>query len=295
MNSPTITGFKSLAEIEGFLSEFQGRVGFVAGGTDLVLAMRRAGLPNDILIDLSQTEELNFIQSDGEMVHIGTATTMAQIAASPVIREQALCLAQAAGQMGSAQIRNLATLGGNIGSGSPAADSLPPLTALQAKGKVLTRRTNGFAYDDHLVIDVCGTQLRDQDLITEVSFPAGSSFRVSGFVKIGARSSLSIAKLSLALVMELDNELGLIKQGRLALGALGELPICPDNLELFLDNRKIDGRLGPDLADRLAEVVDGAIPARASRFYKSSAIKGAALDLIEQIFDPIAGGGKHEP
>jgi len=119
------------------LADHGGQACVIAGGTDLVLQLRRGERQADCLVDISRIETLRGISEAGGFITIGAATPHAKVAGSPLIRERAAVLAQAAAEVGSAQIRNVGTLGGNVVNGQPAADTALALLALDAEAEVV--------------------------------------------------------------------------------------------------------------------------------------------------------------
>lgn len=130
MGGYKIAGFQRVDDLLRELARTSARTVFVSGGTDFI--NNSLGENAELVIDLSQVGDLKFITDYGPEIRIGAGTTFATIAASPVIQAKACALAQAARQVGSVQIRNRATIGGNIASASPAGDSLPVLAAFNA-------------------------------------------------------------------------------------------------------------------------------------------------------------------
>ena len=110
----------------------------VAGGTDVLVAMRAGLLSPSAIIALHKIPELHGITINDGIIAMGAMTTFSAIAESSLIREQAFLLAQAANAVGSPQIRNRGTVGGNIVNASPAADTVPALMALDAKVKLVS-------------------------------------------------------------------------------------------------------------------------------------------------------------
>ncbi|MCO5387592.1 MAG: FAD binding domain-containing protein [Desulfosporosinus sp.] len=106
---------------------------FLAGGTDLVLHMRTGKAQPSGLIDLGKIPVLREIKEVDGFIEIGSMATFAELGNSELVAQNAYALWQACQSMGSPQIRNQATLGGNLGNCSPAADGLPPLLALGAE------------------------------------------------------------------------------------------------------------------------------------------------------------------
>ena len=121
-----------IKELLLLMAENKDRATVIAGGTNLIPEMRNGVRRPQVLVDVSDLQELTGIQLDKDRLTIGAATTIAAIAASPVIREHVPILSKAAGELGNPLTRNRATIGGNLANASPCADTAPPLLALEA-------------------------------------------------------------------------------------------------------------------------------------------------------------------
>jgi len=119
------------------LADYGGQARVIAGGTDLVLQLRRGERQASCLVDVSRIETLRGISEADGFITVGAGTTHAEVAESPLIREQAAVLAQAAAEVGSAQIRSVGTLGGNVVNAQPAADTALALLALDAEAEIV--------------------------------------------------------------------------------------------------------------------------------------------------------------
>jgi len=279
-----ITGCGSLSEALEIMNSAEGRVSLVAGGTDFVRKMRNEGIDCGLILDISQAADMRYILEEHGCIRIGACTSFAEIASSALLREKAACLAQAASQVGSVQIRNRATIGGNIASGSPAADSLPPLTVLHATAELMVRKPGFPCEPQEMPVHICSSRLHDEGIITEIRFPAPPPHCRTGFVKLGSRTAVSIARLSMAMRVHYNAQANEIEEGLIALGALGEDPVCPDDLQEFLSGKRVDRSFAEQLIHRLTEVVDGAIPGRESRPYKRVAVGGLAVEMLQNLF-----------
>ncbi len=277
MTSYQIVGFTRLDDVLRQLRHTCAKTAFINGGTDFI--NNRGGREAELVIDLSQVADLNYITDHGCEIRIGAGTTFRTIAASPVIQAKVTALAQAAGQVGSVQIRNRATIGGNIASASPAGDSLPVLAACNASVS-----TAGITGSRLLTLAEALGGLQDKELITEIIIPTPGSSR-SGFVKIGSRSQVTIARISLAAMLRYDCENKFIIAGKAALGAVGKVPVCPASIEEFLTDRPVNQDFAAELAVLLAAAVDEAITGRASHPYKKAIVKGLAYDVSGLLFD----------
>lgn len=285
----------SIAEVKETLSQIQEDIVFISGGTDLVIQLNSGQIRPAWLIDLSQIPELNYIKEVEGRLRIGSATTFTQISESRLIREKARCLGQAASQVGSTQIRNRATLGGNIAKASPAGDSLPALLALEAWVSILgPQGLRRVSFAQLQAENSAGLQAKE--LITEIDFPLGESQAevqiVSGFAKVGSRTAVTIARLNMAARVEIDSGNGRISGAKWVVGALGRTPFRIEKLEQDLQGKMVNQDLAREIADRLTEAVDRAIPGRYSQEYKRQAIQGLGYDLLYDLFPEQMGVGR---
>ncbi len=251
------------------LEENRGPLRFIAGGTDMLV---RPLPESGVLVDVSAVDGMAFIEARGEDVRIGAATTVASICGHQALAARLAALGQAAGQFGSAQIRNRATIGGNIANGAPAADLVPVLLAADARLVLL--KPGGLRREVPLAADAC----MPGDLITEIILPSAGNSSTSAFVKLGPRSDLAISRICLALVAGFEN--GRFGAVRLAAGALGPFARRLPTAEAALSGRSLDASTLRDFIAALAAEVDMAIPGRLSQPYKRRAIAGIGLDLI---------------
>jgi carbon-monoxide dehydrogenase medium subunit len=249
-------------------------VHFMAGGTDLLVSGRQ--LPQTgVLADLAAVAGLAGIDCSGIDIRIGAATTVAAIEAHTGLAVRCAALVQAAAECGSMQIRNRATLGGNIANGAPAADLVPVLTVAEARLEVM--RAGGARAEIALHDFRAGAGA----LITAVVLPGSRLLARSAFAKLGPRRDLTIARLNLAVMAEFEQ--GRFGQLRLAAGAVAPRPIRLNRAEATLSGQPL--ATGPLRAflEALSAEIDTAIPGRASRGWKRRAIRGLGLDLIARL------------
>src|SRR4030042_724653 len=125
---------KTIEEVSEILIKYGKEAILMAGGTDLIVRMKEGEISPKFLIDLKKIPNPNKIEWDGESIKIGALTTIHQIESSPIVQEKLEILSKAASVLGSFQIRNKGTVGGNLCHASPSADLAPPLIALDEKG-----------------------------------------------------------------------------------------------------------------------------------------------------------------
>jgi len=274
-------GFDNLADTLHGLSASRGRVSFINGGTDFLTLKKH--IDAKCIIDLSKVKDLKYISEESDFIHIGSGVTFTDIASHPVIRSKVTALAQAAGQMGSVQIRNRATIGGNIASASPAGDCLPVLAAFDARIVVVGLDGTRTLTTKETIAGTYRTSLQEKEIIKEIAIPVNGRW-ISAFGKIGHRSAVTIARLNMAVLLDYSREDDRILKGKVALGALGAVPLSPVLAENFLRDRKVDRAFASRLAGLLSDAVDGAISDRESRPYKAAVIKGLTLDIVTRLF-----------
>jgi xanthine dehydrogenase FAD-binding subunit len=265
-----------------------GPLHLIAGGTDLLVAGRV--LPTTgRLIDLTALPALRGIDCSGPDIRIGATTTAAQIEHHAGLVRRFPALVQAAAECGSVQIRNRATIAGNIANAAAAADLIPPLLLAGAC-------LEGIAPDGSAMVMPLQDHTRAcRLLITAVILPAGGHGPTSAFVKLGPRRDLTIARLNMAATADMrgDRLFGL----RLIAGALGPRPISLARAATVLEGQRLTATLLCGFLDALTAEVDAAIPGRASQSWKRQAIRGLGIDLVARLMnltnrDPLFEGAR---
>jgi CO/xanthine dehydrogenase FAD-binding subunit len=232
----------SLAEAVALLAEHGAAARVLAGGTDLVIRLRDGTLSPSIVIDVKRIPELapGIRAGDGGWLVIGAATTMTEIAAHPIVRRDLAALAEAAAMVGSVQIRNRATLGGNLCNASPAADTAPALLVhgaiVVAAGPDGHRR---IPLDDFFVRSGV-TTLRPGELVTAIEIPARQARIASAHQRRTRRRGHDLASVTLACGVDGSDTV------RVAFGSVGPRPL------LRLDPTGILADPGSPEADRAA-------------------------------------------
>lgn len=282
----------SLSELATALAHMTPDSRLLAGGTDLVNAMRREGSDPDLLIDLSRVRELRTVNRDRGSLRVGAMVTFSQLQSDAAVRQHALCLAQAAAHVGSAQIRNVATLGGNVASASPCGDSIPALMVLDARVTILRHdgTTTGKPVVD-IVVGPGATSILPGEAIIDFVFAPLEASQRSVFAKIGSRSAVTVARLSAAAVLEWDACEGSLSGVKVALGAVGDTAFRDAEVEASLEGAPASQETARQFADACADAICRSIPARPSLPYKRRAAVGLACDVwqglgLESLCDP---------
>ncbi len=264
-----------IKELFLLMAENKDRATVIAGGTNLVPDMRDGVRMPQVLVDVSDLQELVGIQLDKDGITIGAATTIAEIAASPVIREHFPILSKAAGELGNPLTRNRATIGGNLANASPCADTAPPLLALEAivhiidaGGKERTVPLEKFFMGYKL------TRLGRGDVMTRITLSLPDRQARGGHTKLGLRKAASICVASVALMLLKEN--GHIAKARIAFGSVAPQPIRAYALEALLEGNAINDALLAECDALLKKEISPISDIRGSESYRQAAA-GAIL------------------
>ncbi|MGD0984532.1 MAG: xanthine dehydrogenase family protein subunit M [Acidimicrobiales bacterium] len=228
----------------------------LAGGTDFMVEVNFALRRPPAVVCLRKVAELRGWRLEGPEVVLGAGITYTELMA-PELSGLLPGLAQASRTVGSPQIRNAGTLGGNLGTASPAGDSLPVLAALDAEIVVASKKGRRSLELDDLIVGPKRTTLGPGEVIVEVRLPAALGSQE--FLKVGTRNAMVIAVANVALVVDWAGH-----SVRCALGSVGPVVIRAREAEQFISSR-IDwsGRTAPhegDLAEFTALVRSAARP-----------------------------------
>ena len=231
---------KSVSEALTLLEQAEGKGRVIAGGTDLVLQLRQGRYKADLLVDITGIEDLQHIEEHENWIHIGAAVTHAEVAKHHLIRKEANALAQGCAQVGSPQIRQMATLVGNIISAQPAADGAIPLMALEAEIKVASVAGERWiplkdAYRGRELSAVDATH----EITVAVRFKKLGGKGLTGFFRLARRKALALPTMNGAVAILRDASGCRLQKARIALGPVAEEPFRPQKAEAYLESQDI--------------------------------------------------------
>ncbi len=253
------------------LEEHGERARVVAGATDLLLEIRRGVRTGiDTLVDLTRVDGLGHIELEDGTVHLGPLVTHADVVASAVVRRHGLPLAQASLEVGGPQLRNRATVAGNIVTASPANDTVSALVALDASITLTSAAGARTMPITDFLLGVRRTALRPDEIVTDISFPALDGSRRGIFLKLGLRSSQAISVVHLAVVATFDAMT--VTEPRVALGSVAPTVVRSPAAEVVLDGAVLDGATISLAADAAAAEIEPIDDLRATADYRRSAV-----------------------
>lgn len=212
----------SVPEALELLSRYGSDAKLLAGGTDLLLAMKKRSVTPSHLINLKTIPDLSGIRADREGVTIGPLTTIAEIERSAVIRQSYTALWDAALVMASPQVRTLATIGGNIVSAVPSADTAPPLMVLSAQARITGLGGERSCPVEELFAGPSACALAATDILTGIRIPASKG--KGTYLKSMRRAALDLALAGVAAYLVFDGG-RICTDVKIALGAVAPTPI----------------------------------------------------------------------
>ena len=276
----------SLEEALEILAE-KNNVEILAGGTDLLVDLHHQDekFDNiDYLLDITAVEELKGIKLGAETGEIGALTSHAEIVSSPEIKEKLPFIAAAASSIGSTQIRNRATIGGNLANAAACADSFSPLIALGAELVLRSKDGARRVLLEDFVEWPFQTIKKDKEILEKIVFKMPQGEYYSSYQKIGRRKALSISRISLTLLAEVEN--GAVKKAQVASGAATPFPVPFRKVNKYL-NGKSYAEIDPVEAGNIAsDEMVGITGERWSTPYKRPAlgklVERAIADLLEE-------------
>ncbi len=250
---------------------------FIAGGTDLSLMLYDGIRHPDTLIDISAVEDMTGVNRSGELLTLGAAVTMKDLAGCPDVPA---CLSRGAALLGSPQIRSVATLGGNICNASPCGDTLPGLLVLNAE--LLLRSASGerTVSAEDFFTGPKSTVLRPGEMLVSVTCSAENIRGHSGFSKIGKRRGQVISQANAAVWFRVEDS-GIIGDIRIAVGSVAPVPMRLGEMEDYLRGKALDGSLKDYIRRTAGSMVSPISDVRASEWYRRDIIGSLIVDALE--------------
>jgi len=238
----------------------------LAGGTDLLVQMKEGRRSVEALLGLKRVAELHQFACNGTLA-FGSAVTVAQIAASPYIQRDFTALAIGAGSIGSVQIRNMATVGGNLCNAAPSADTAPPLLVLGARVIIASTRGERAVHLEQFFLEPGRTILQPGELLKEIIVPKPRAASGSFYIYHTPRTRIGIAVASVAASVTLDAA-DAITDARVALGAVAPVPLRATQAESLLLGRTLTDALLRDVGATAARESQPIDDVRASAEYR---------------------------
>lgn len=266
---------KSIEEVVGLLGKHGKDAKVIAGGTDIIIELRDEKIMPKILIDISKIEELKKIEDNGKYMTIGAGATFTDIVENPMFKDRLYGLYKSCKMVGSPQIRNKGTLGGNIAHGGASADAAPPLICL--KTIVTLKSIDGIR--EISLEKYYKDPIRENELLTKFRFEKPNENQILSFSKLGLRRALAISRLTTSTLIEFEGEK--IKNIVVASGALGKSPLREYKVEEYLKGKKIEEKTILEAIELLENSMAERLKGRPTLPYKTKAIKTILRETLE--------------
>jgi CO/xanthine dehydrogenase FAD-binding subunit len=267
----------SVAEALDTLARYEGQAQVIAGGTDLIIELQEGKHSVVCLVDVTRIPGLDRIQQQDNWILLGPNVTFRQIKDSPLLKQQARVLSEAAATVGALQIQTVATLAGNLVSALPAADGSVALVALDAEAEIADKGGRTW----HPVTQLClgpGKSAVDptQQMITAIRFPVPEGRHGSAWERIGRRRALVLPILNCAISIGLSDDGQRFAWSRVGLGPVAPTPFRAKETEAYLTGSPVT----EESIARAAEIAAGEAQPRTSLLRASKEYRGEVLKVL---------------
>jgi len=246
---------------------------FLAGGTDLVIAIKEKGLIPTYVVDLKRVPGLSGIRenTDGSIT-IGALTTMRDIEIDSLLNKKYPFLCQSAAEVGSIQIRNRATVGGNMANATPSADVAPSMIALNATAKIVNAGGEMMVALEEFFRGPGQTIMSPDEILTEIIIPKTSPQLVGEYIKFSPRDMMDLAYVGVAVayIIAADKRCSVV---RIVLGAVAPTPIRARAAEALLEGQSLTEELAVKAAAVAAQESKPISDVRSSADYRRAMVE----------------------
>jgi len=242
---------EKLEEACSLLSKYGDGARVLSGGTDLLVKMKHKMVTPDYLINIKGVPGLNTIGQDkGNGLTIGALTTLQAVKNSPIIKGRFAVLYDASSVLGTRQVRNLATIGGNLCNASPAAECAPALLVLEAKVRIFGEKGYRTVELKDFFIGPGKTVLGYDEILTDIHIPEPTENTGGVYLKHSTRR-IDVAMVGVAVVVQMDENR--FEDIRIALGAVGPTPFRAEKAEELLRGKEVSDELALKAARTASE------------------------------------------
>ena len=246
---------------------------FLAGGTDLVIAIKEKGLVPKYIVDLKKVPGLSGIRENSdESISIGALTTMRELETAPLISKRFPFLSQSAAEVGSIQIRHRATVGGNMANATPSADVAPPLVALNAIAKIVGPAGERMVPLEEFFVGPGKTVMQPEEILTELTIPSAGPQLVGEYIKFSPREMMDLAYVGVAVAFAFDPQDRRCRGVRIVLGAVAPTPIRARKAEAVLESQSLTEELAGQAGEEAARESRPISDVRSSAEYRRAMV-----------------------
>ena len=279
---------KSIGEALSVLAQHGAEAKIIAGGTDVMVDIKYKEEPG-CLVNIKKIPGLNSIRENGAGLRIGPLVTIHELETNKLVREKLPVLWEACHQFASLQIRNTATIGGNICRASPSGETLAPLVVLDAKGKLAFsdgEKSEPFA---SFFQGPGKSSLGTEGVLTEIEVPYPPANSKSVYLKHAVRGAMDIAMVGVAVLIIPDAGKNILQDVRIGLGAVAPTPIRAAKAEALLRGKPLTAALLKEAAATAASESSPISDQRSSAEYRRWIVEALTKKGLEQTWKAATG------
>ncbi len=268
---------KTAAEAISLLESYDARAAILAGGTNIIPALKEGRLKTQFVVNIKNIEGLNEIHEDSGGIHIGALVTQSdlslieltekRVANSTLVERIPAWFRKIISLMGNPQVRNIATIAGNLAWASPAADSAPPLLTLDAELRIRGPEGERVLPIDQFFLGPGKCALEPNEMITEILIPMHSLRKAGMAQKFMKRKANTLSVCSAAVSFTRESA-GFIRDVRIAVGAVAPVPKRIIEAESLLEGEKLDDEILRKIKETISQEIDPIIDGRSTAWFR---------------------------
>ena len=279
---------KSVSEAVALLAKYGDQAKVIAGGTDVLVDMKYKEEP-ECLINIKKIPGLREIRENGAALKIGPLVTIRDIETSNLVRDKLPLLWEACHQFASLQIRNTATIGGNVCRASPSGETLAPLVVLEAIGKIASSEGDKNESFKSLFIGPGKTTLANKGLLTDIEVPYPARGSAGVYLKHAVRGAMDIAMVGVAVMITPDSSKATLQDVRIGLGAVAPTPLRAAKTEAVLRGKPLNSALVREAGAMAASESSPISDQRSSAEYRRWIVEALTRRGLEKTWQAATG------
>ena len=273
---------KTLDEAISLYDQYGEKARLLAGGTEIVNELRSGKSNPEKIIDIKHIEDMDFMDLMEDGVRFGALYRVRDAECSAPLQQSPFnALSYAASTLGSPQVRNKATIVGNVCRSSPSADMIPPLIALGAKAKIKGKNTEKTVLVEELQTGPGKTILKSGEIVVELEIPGLPKYAGCSYYKLSPRKSLDLAVVGIAVMLETDPKISKCTNARIVLGAVGPTAIRARKAESMLAGNEINTATIEKAAKAAMEESRPIDDVRSSAWYRKQMVEAGVKHTID--------------
>jgi CO/xanthine dehydrogenase FAD-binding subunit len=273
---------ESVGEAVEILAAYRGEAKILAGGTDLLLQMQRGQVSFRHLVSMRYIRAIKYISSQDGHIVLGANTTHRQAELSPLVQMELGALHDAVCRVGSVQVRNVATVAGNLCTAVPSADSAAPLLALDVSLRILGPQGERMIPLTDFFRGVRSTALQADEVLLEIRIPRPPAYSGSAYLKLTRRKAMDLALIGVASYARCSPDKSRFEEVRIALSTVAPTPIRAYGAEKLLSATPMSDIAMKEAAEQAAAEASPRTSLRSTEEYRREMIKVLVMRSLRQ-------------